>query len=103
MSVSKALWPFTRLLVCALAALACAGPVLALDLFDCSKPRRPYCLDFPLDQYNFDTCRYEVEAFVNSTKRYIECMNEKTADAAKAAKKVIEEFNCRAADHDAVC
>lgn len=62
----------------------------------CNEPSRPYCLDYGLDKYNFDTCRYEVEQFVKRTKEFIQCLDDASSSAADAAKKAVKKFNCLA-------
>lgn len=69
----------------------------------CFQPQRPICVNFPLTferELSFKSCRQDVERFVKLTEDYNDCLRdeaeERMAEAAKIAKKVIDQFNCRA-------
>lgn len=61
----------------------------------CNKPIEPYCLE--QSDIN-DTCRYEVETYVNAIDTYIDCV---TKGALSARKKAIDKWNCRVSGHSA--
>lgn len=85
--------------ICLLFVSATVVPQRAMgisSLFFCSEPERPWCLDHDFNDITFDRCRFEVEQFVKNTKSFIECLNDSSEKASKAAKKAVETFNCKA-------
>lgn len=88
---------------CKLVARACAAMLLLvvdgspIEAHYCSEPIRPYCLDLDFQSENdFDTCRFEVESFVRSTRAYTQCLDDARNDVVRKANRAVEQFNCKA-------
>lgn len=65
----------------------------------CSEPSEPYCLDTLSnsdDEWAFNSCRSEVESFVDDTNRYTQCLADERNEAVKKANDAVERFNCKA-------
>lgn len=64
----------------------------------CTEPRVPVCAmmlgDF--EQYEFDSCRSDMERFRSSTDSYLECLREEAGDTLKKYNRAVESFNRRA-------
>jgi|SaaInlStandDraft_3_1057020.scaffolds.fasta_scaffold99143_1 hypothetical protein len=82
-----------------------AGDASALSY--CSEPREPSCLlmlGMNRDENQLDWCRSEIEGFVKSTDRYLECLENQLVDQKsehlKKANESIEKFNCYARGDD---
>jgi len=91
---------------CVLFLLATAGavaPQMAAAIMFCSEPSKPYCLDaygtFD-DQWSFDQCRDEVQSFVDSVNRYVDCLGDEQREKTNDANEAVERFNCRASGND---
>lgn len=65
----------------------------------CSEPSQPTCTssfyDFS-DEYSFNRCKNDVEAYLSEIENYRSCLAAEIDDAAEEANSVIEEFNCKA-------
>ncbi len=69
----------------------------------CTKPSKPYCAEgygrFS-DDYDFQSCRSEMESYKSSIERYIRCViDEAESDVSKARSEynsAVESFNSRA-------
>jgi hypothetical protein len=90
--------------IIAATAIAVASPAASFSVFDCDRPKAPYCLDAPFYQdYEAEMCRSEVESFVRKTKEFVRCSQEQIDEATKAANKTIERWNCRASNPQGYC
>lgn len=70
----------------------------------CSKPSPPSCLDMlgiSRDEFTFTLCQSEVDAYIDSVKKYIDCRIGEVQDESRELKnevnRAIERFNCYAA------
>ena len=64
-----------------------------------SKPSEPICLQFVpanVDEFWFNSCRFEVEQFRLQTMEYIDCLNRDQKDSIDAVNKAVDRFNCYA-------
>lgn len=73
----------------------------------CSEPSEPSCLSMlglSPDEFAFDLCRSEVEAYIQSVKRYTECLIDEvqteTEEQNRKVNNAIERFNCYASGND---
>jgi hypothetical protein len=78
------------------------GPASAstiLDFLFWTEPQEPYCIDsygtFE-DEWAFNSCRREVDSYVDEINRYVDCLNREQDEAIRKANEVIERFNCKA-------
>lgn len=64
----------------------------------CSEPSQPYCIDDydGFTRTEFDSCRYDVEAYLRDVRQYVECLQEEQQKVSGEADEVIENFNCLA-------
>lgn len=64
-----------------------------------SKPSEPVCLQFVppnIDEFWFNSCRFEVEQFQQQTVEFLDCLRRDQKDAIDAVNKAVERFNCYA-------
>lgn len=65
----------------------------------CNEPHEPNCIDGVVtfdDNFSFDFCKRDVEAFVSETEDYVRCLKRTSEEAVAKANGAIEKFNCRA-------
>ena len=89
----------TWLLRCAVFLAVAAFVSEAQAYLLCTAPSEPYCLSgsgYFSDQYAFQSCRRDVESFVEETNAYVRCLSNESDEAIEKANDVIEHFNCRA-------
>ena len=75
--------------------------VLFMILFNslnafCIEPNEPFCVDSSYayqNEYSFDSCRYEVERYLESLDDYMKCVAD---DSLNKAEEIIKKFNCYA-------
>ena len=85
-------------------------PSAGAQAFYCSEPSEPYCIDaygtFD-DEYSFQSCRREMENYLDEVRRYEQCVadevrriaNEAQSDVDRIrrdADDALERFNCKA-------
>ena len=65
----------------------------------CSEPSEPYCIDDfdGFDRMEFESCRSDVESYLQNVEDYIDCMRREQQRVSEDANDVIEKFNCLAA------
>jgi hypothetical protein len=79
------------------AALLAAGPATA-QMF-CSPPREPSCIEtlrWSRDEFAFQLCRMEVEAFRREVRDYLRCLADEGNRAIRDLDRAIDRFNCHA-------
>lgn len=67
----------------------------------CSEPSEPSCLRYGSgfsSQSEFDSCKWEVERYLRNARDYQQCLQNEIDEAARAAKRAVEKFNCYAED-----
>lgn len=87
--------PLTGLLA-ALALLA-ATTLSSTAFAFCYQPQEPYCINSPgtfQDNWAFQSCKSEVERYLNSLDDYVRCVSN---EAQQSASTIVDRFNCRAA------
>jgi hypothetical protein len=66
----------------------------------CSDPSEPTCLMFlssDSEGYSFQSCRSEVQSYIDDLKEWQECVaNEAHRIAREAAGEIVDKFNCKA-------
>jgi hypothetical protein len=87
-----------------------AQPAFSFD-FECSdfrpmlqdkqleRPSAPYCIErygqFS-DEYEFDSCKRELQDFERKIREYLSCLNSESDQAVKDYNEAVEAFNRRA-------
>ncbi len=73
----------------------------------CTEPIEPTCivlLGLSRDQFSFDLCRNQIEAYVSNIDAYIACrvraLENERRDLNRKADEYIERFNCHARGED---
>ena len=75
---------------------ATTQPVAAL----CTEPTTPSCADDldtfgTSDQWEFDSCRSEIEQFKSEVEDYIECVKRQISDMLDAYNEQVRKYNCK--------
>lgn len=84
------------LAICITIVLCSGSPAFAF----CSKPSAPYCAssysDFS-DQWEFDSCKREMENYQDDVQRYMNCRNDEAQTAVEEARednnRALNEYN----------
>ena len=65
----------------------------------CSEPTEPSCISMlaiSRDEFSFDTCRSEVESYLDEVRDYQQCLRDEINEKTDEANRVVEQFNCYA-------
>lgn len=89
----------TRAAILLLCFLAFAAPARALSF--CMEPTPPTCVDSldtygTSDQWEFDSCRSEIENFKQELESYIDCLKDKIDDLIAEYNALVRKYNCKA-------
>ena len=67
--------------------------------FYCSEPDKPYCVDgygkFD-DEWEYRSCRSELENFKSETEEFVECLKQAADEARDEYREAVAAFNRRA-------
>ncbi len=65
----------------------------------CTEPSPPYCIDgfntFD-DEWAFNSCKQEVESYLDSVNTFQSCLNDLLEQVRSEASNTVDKFNCRA-------
>lgn len=68
-------------------------------LYLCTEPRKPYCVDGYTefrDQYDFESCKSDVEQYLRDIIDYQECIKREMNNITEEANRVVRNFNIQA-------
>jgi hypothetical protein len=61
----------------------------------CREPDPPVCNSYPpTDLQQLESCRRDIEFYVDDVKRYTDCLQRERLDATKKAQQAVDQFNC---------
>ena len=82
-----------------IAAFVCLSTNFAMAYMFCSEPSEPYCVDgsgYFDDKYSFESCKSDVESYVQDIADYVECLRVEQNEKIQKSNDIMEKFNCRA-------
>jgi hypothetical protein len=63
----------------------------------CYEPDPPWCLNSSLKtDYEFDSCRSEMESYVREVNNYVRCLDRAQDAAIRESNDAVRRFNCKA-------
>lgn len=96
----------SRCFAIALIASSCADYAIGAS-FECrhfqrfstrgiQRPEPPSCIELRFNEYNFQTCKFEMEDYLSQIDSYTACLAAESKDAVREFNDKVRSFNCNA-------